>query len=148
LGKDLNKKQIKSIAIIVSLCLVCLITIIATCILTNDSIQIYAELPLLGMSFLISDGVGYFFSAIILLSTLTTFFSIQFSFHEKLKFKNKWAKFVLSALCFYGLSLFGFSELVKYCYPIIGGIGFIMFFYIKNVLESQNKNIFNSNFIN
>lgn len=135
LGKKLTSKQIKRISFTVALILTLLIGLIAISVLINDNIKIYEDLPLLHMSFMISKGIGYFFSAIILISILTTLFASQYSFNEILgmKIRNKLLVFIISITSFFTISLFGFGEIVKYLYPIIGGLGFIMMFYLRTL---------------
>lgn len=142
LGKKLNNKQIKRIAFTVALVLTILIGLIAVSVLMNDNIKIYEDLPLLHMSFMISKGIGYFFAGIILISILTTLFAAQYSFHEILnvKLKSKLLVFVLSMASFSAISLFGFGEIVKYLYPVIGGLGFIMMFYLHNLSSKTRLN--------
>lgn len=130
LGKDLSSKQIKWVSLIVSFILVVVIAVIALSMLINDEMILFTELPLVYMAFLINNSVGYFFSAVIILSIITTLFTTQFSFHEVLKLKNS-KKFIMSITLFYLLSLFGFREIIKFLYPLIGGLGFIMLFYLK-----------------
>ena len=136
LGKGLSSKQIKWVSFVTSFILVVVIAVIAISMLINDEIILFTELPLVYMAFLINNSVGYFFSAIIILSIITTLFTTQFSFHEILKIKNS-KKFILSISLFYLLSLFGFSEIVKFLYPLIGGLGFVMLFYLKQLCSEQ-----------
>lgn len=132
LGKRLSSKQIKWVSFIVSIVLVLIILVIALSMLINDEIILFTDLPLVYMAFLIGNGIGYFFSIIILLSIMTTLFAAQFSFHENLGLKKR-ISFPISIILFYLLSLFGFSEIVKYLYPVIGGLGFIMLFYLRDL---------------
>lgn len=140
LGRKLSNKQIKYIALIVALSIAFIVGIIAISVLINDDIKLYDDLPLLHMAFLISRSMGYFFSMVILVSILTTLFAAQYSFHEILKFKNKSLIFGISTTSFFVVSLFGFGEIVKYLYPVIGGLGFLMLFYLKSLSSKARFN--------
>jgi uncharacterized membrane protein YkvI len=140
LGKKLNNKQIKYIALIVALSITLIVGIIAISILINDNITLYDELPLLHMAFLINKSMGYLFSIVILISILTTLFAAQYSFNEILKVKNKFLVFGISITSFFCISLFGFSEIVKYLYPVIGALGFLMLFYLKSLSPKSRFN--------
>lgn len=133
LGKNISKKQIKSIAIVVAFILTTIIGVVILSILMNDSLSLYEELPILHMAFMISKKAGYLFFSAILFSILTTLFAAQYSFHELLKTQNKGILFLISIPAFFILSLFGFSKIVKYLYPIIGGLGFLLFFHIRKL---------------
>ncbi len=152
-GFKINKKYIKLTALVSSFILIILIFLIIISILANDRMIIYIDMPLVYLSFLISYPVGIMFSLIILFSIITTLISTQYSFVQvynriKNKENNRKTKIlpiILSILIFYSISLLGFDKIIKYTYPLIGGLGLIMMYYqnlsFKSGFNSANNKV-------
>ena len=151
-GKKLSKKQIKKVSLIVSLVISLLISLIIIVLLINNESTLFAEMPLVDLGFLVSKFVGLSFSFVLFLSIITTIFSTHFSASNYigLALKNKKGRKILpsliSSLLILGVSLFGFGEIVKFAYPVVGAVGFIMLFNncklsFKSRLNSANNEI-------
>ncbi len=136
-GKNLTKKQIKIISIVVPLILTLILGLIIVCILINNNMVLFAELPMIQMAFLISSPVGYFFSGILFISIITTLFSTQYSFvsvlSNKIKSRKKIISLLISMFLLYSLSLLGFGEIITYFYPLIGAGGLILLIFIRDL---------------
>lgn len=134
LGTKIKEKNIKKVAIITSFIIFVIIATIILTLLLNDNSLLFADLPLVYLAFMINPTVGYIYSFIILACILTTLFATFYSLKESvhLKVKSNFASFLISAISIFILSLFGFESIIRYSYPIIGAIGIIMIFNIKN----------------
>ena len=59
--------------------------------------------------------------------------------------KTKILPIILSILIFYSISLLGFDKIIKYTYPLIGGLGLIMMYYqnlsFKSGFNSANNKV-------
>ena len=148
-GANLSKKQAKSVALVVAFVISALIGVIIVSILINDSAILYANLPLVYLSFLINKPIGVMFSLVLFFSIITTIFSAQYSIVNLLSsskfFKEKNGRKVfssiLSALLILCVSFLGFGKIIEYAYPIVGAIGFVMFFHVRSL---SLKSSFNS----
>lgn len=136
-GNKLTKNQIIAVSVVSALILSLLIGILIISILINDEMILFSTMPLVYLSFLISNPVGILFSIVLFLSIITTLFTSQYSLSEILKSKLKKRKKLLSSLISMGIifvvSLLGFDDIIKYVYPLIGAFGFSMVFFLKNL---------------
>lgn len=134
LGGKIEEKQMKKIAIFSSVILFVIIALIIVALLVNDNSILFASLPMIYLAFMINNTVGYAYSAIILFCIFTTLTSTLYSLSQcvNTKVKSKSFSMILSALAVFVLSLFGFDSIVRYSYPLIGALGIIMLFTIKN----------------
>ena len=137
LGLKIKEKNIKIVAIISSLIIFLLISLIIISLLLNDNSLLFADMPIVYIAFLINPLLGYFYSVVILLSIITTFFATFFSLKEIVheKFKSNFLSKLLSAFAIFIVSLFGFESIIRYSYPLIGALGIIMLFNIKNQMS-------------
>lgn len=140
LGLKIKEKNIKKVAIISSLIIFLLVSFIIIALLINDNSLLFAEMPIVYIAFLINPTFGYFYSFIILLCILTTLFTTFFSLKEILheKFKSNFLSKIISAFAIFIVSLFGFESIIRYSYPLIGALGIIMLFSIKNQMSCGN----------
>ncbi len=139
-GTKIKKESAKKVAIISSIILALIIALIVIALLSNDNSLLFAELPLVYLAFTINSTVGYIYSGIIFLCIITTLLTTLFSFNENLrkKISNKFFSTFIACILIFSLSLFGFENIVRYSYPIIGAIGIFMIFSIKNRLNYEN----------
>lgn len=140
LGLKIKEKNIKKVAIISSFIIFLLVSFIIIALLINDNSLLFAEMPIVYIAFLINPTFGYFYSFIILLCILTTLFTTFFSLKEILheKFKSNFLSKIISAFAIFIVSLFGFESIIRYSYPLIGALGIIMLFNIKNQMSCGN----------
>lgn len=134
LGTKIKEKSIKKVAIITSFIIFTIISLIIISLLVNDNCLLFAEMPLVYIAFLINPVVGYIYSFIILICILTTLFATFYSFKESihLKVNSNFYSLLIASISIFALSLFGFESIIRYSYPIIGAIGVIVVFVIKN----------------
>ena len=139
-GTEIKKETAKKVAIISSITLALIIALIIIALLSNDNSLLFAELPLVYLAFTINTIVGYIYSGIIFICIITTLLTTFFSFNENLrkKISNKVFSTFVACILIFSLSLFGFENIVRYSYPIIGAIGIFMIFSIKNRLNYEN----------
>lgn len=140
LGTKIKEKNIKKVAIITSFIIFLIIVLIIIALLINDNSLPFAEMPIVYIAFLIHPTVGYIYSFIILLCILTTLFATFYSFKESvnLKVKSKLLSLIFSAILVLVLSLFGFESIICYSYPLIGAVGIIVLFTIKNRMSCSD----------
>lgn len=153
LGKTLTRKQATHVALYSALILSVIIGTIIVSILINDKMILFADLPLVFLANIISKPVGIGFTVLILASIITTLFATQYSFinllHEKMNKRKKILPFMISIILFFTVSLFGFGDIIKYFYPLIGAFGFVMIFLLRNLtfkpcLNSTNNKVHSS----
>ena len=134
LGEKIKEKSIKKVAIICGSVLFCLITLIIIALLLNDNSVLFTSLPMIYLAFMISKPMGQIYCGIILFCIFTTLTSTLYSFNEgvKVKLKNEKFSIIVSSVMVFILSMFGFDSIVRYSYPIIGVLGIIMLYSIKN----------------
>lgn len=134
LGTKIKEKNIKKVAIITSFIIFLIIVLIIVALLINDNSLPFTEMPIVYIAFMIHPTVGYIYSFIILLCILTTLFATFYSLKESIntKIKSNFSSFLISAILVFVLSLFGFESIIRYSYPIIGAVGIIVLFTIKN----------------
>lgn len=124
----------KNIIILSSICSLILITLGLAILYTISSVDEAQkiEIPLLYIAGKISKIFSYLYGVAILLAMLTSAASAGFGFMQNIS-KNEKNQFkILLILC--GISVilgsFGFSNLVKFLYPIFGYLGIIQMFFI------------------
>ena len=134
LSEKLKDKNIKKVAITCGAILFGLITLIVTALLLNDNSVLFTSLPMIYLAYMISKPVGNIYCAVILLCIFTTLTSTFYSLNEGVKLKLKYKKYsiFISAFAVLILSLFGFDLIIRYSYPLIGALGIILLFSIKN----------------
>lgn len=134
IGKKLDKKNINKVAFISSFILFVIIAFMIISLLNNDNALLFAELPMVYCAFNINYYLGYAYSGVILVSIITTLLSTFYSLKEGLnkKIKSNFYNGILTFLAIFVLSLFGFDNIIRFSYPIIGALGFIMLFGMKN----------------
>ena len=139
LGEKIDEKKIKKVAIVSSFLLFVIISLVITALLLNDNSILFSSLPMINLAFMIGNGVGYLYSAIILFCIFTTLTSTLYSFTEcvRSKVKSKGLSSAISALMIFVLSLFGFDSIVRYSYPLIGALGVVLLFTIKNRMTCE-----------
>ena len=134
IGTKIEEKSIKKVSFFTSLLLSTIIIFIIVALLINDNSLIFAELPMVYLAFIISDLSGYLYSFIILICIITTLLSTFFSLKESIKTKIK-SNIISTIIAFFAillLSLFGFENIVRYSYPVIGALGLILIFNLQN----------------
>lgn len=144
IGSKINEKNAKKLAILCASILGAIIVLIIVALLINDSSLLFAELPLVFLAFTINEFAGYAYSIIILICIITTLLSTFFSLKENLKNKisNNVLSTIIACLCIFILSLFGFENIVRFSYPIIGALGVVLIYNLNsriNYLECKCK---------
>ena len=137
LGAKIEEKNIKKVAIISSLILFFIIAFIIVSLLVNDNSILFVSLPMVYLAFMVHPTVGYVYATIILFCIFTTLISTFYSLKEcvQIKIKSNFLSCALSCIMIFVLSLFGFDSIVRYSYPLIGALGIIMIYNIKNRME-------------
>ena len=121
-GKDLNKKQMKQVSLLVSFILCSLIILGIICFLFNPALSHY-DIPFAYISKEVGIIFGYLFGFIIFGSIITTYATTLTSLKEY--FKNLKFGFLIMLTIICSLSLINFSNIIEYLYPVIGVFGFI-----------------------
>ena len=139
LGSKLSDKKIKKVAIISSCILFLIIALIIISLLVNDNSLLFVDLPMIYLAFMIHPNVGFVYAAIILVCIFTTLISTLYSLTGciKVKIKSNFLPYIISAVITFALSLFGFDSIVRYSYPLIGALGVVMIFNIKNRMTCE-----------
>ena len=149
----LTKPQKKRVCLFVAIILTMLVVLIQFSILrpvTNYSMH---EIPMLMLSVEQFPALGIFTSIAIAIGIITTLLSCGFILQKELnkKISNIHFATLLPLLLGFLLSLIGFSNIVKYAYPITGTFGVILTIYVcAKILKERNKkcNKIDSNLIN
>lgn len=134
-SKNLSQKQINLISFGCSFGICILITFCIVIELCHPEICQF-DMPLLYASKSFSFKFYVLYCFVIVYSILSTLFSSLFSLKHFFKLKNKWANIVAPVFISFCFSFFGFSNLIKFLYPIIGIIGLIIF--IKLIEHKHN----------
>ena len=127
-GEGLIKKQIRWVSLISSLILSVFIFVINFLILCNYDL-VSAEMPLLSLA---SGVMVYLLQFVIIIGCLTTLLSMVYisSEYSRKLFSNKIMIFVICVILPFSLSLFGFSSIVSYLYPLASFLGIFILFRI------------------
>lgn len=142
-GKFYSNKQIKSSAIISSLIL-CLIILLFNFVMQSNNVV--SSLPMLSLSFNISYVWGIIVLVCIWFSIFSTISSVTFVISTSIcKTAENFSVYAVGVVVVgYVISLFGFSEIIEFLYPIIGvmGVGYSVIIVYKvttNKLLCKNK---------
>ena len=138
IGKNYTRKQIK-IASIVSISLIgALLISICLCLIANPR-AMDSQVPLLALSFSISKTFGYIFCVVIWCAVFSTLISSSFTCINIISSKNQFLSSFIVVLAGYLLSTIGFSNIVKWVYPVIGCVGIVFMF--ATVLAFRKRKI-------
>lgn len=138
IGKNYTKKQIK-IASITSISLLGVLLIsICLCLIANPRV-VEGQVPLLVLSFSISKIFGYMFCVVIWCAVFSTLVSSSFTCINIISSKNQFLSSFIVVLAGYLISSIGFSNIVKWVYPIIGCVGIVFMF--ATVLAFRRRKI-------
>lgn len=125
-AKNINKNKIKTISFCCSLIICIMIAACVCCELFCPAICQF-DMPLLHVAKNLSHEFYIIYCITIIYCVLSTLFSTLYSLKAFFKFKNKGANTFAPVLICFLISLFGFSNFIKYLYPFIGFFGFYMF---------------------
>lgn len=143
-GKCLNKKEQKAVSFIVSFVLSLLVLLGVLALLNNPNIC-DSEMPFVEQSFNISKVFGVFYSIIIFLAILTTYYSSLTSLNVFFDNKKKINNIHVMMLLIIIVSLFNFGIIIEYLYPIIGIFGILyfwkIFFINPNTMHNKLKRL-------
>lgn len=142
LGKDISKKEKIGISLVVSSVLCLLILIGILCFLFNPKLS-YADMPFAEVAIAINPIFSFIFAIILLGSIITTYITSLTSLKEMFYGKKKHTSNFIIILLIVLLSLFDFSNIIEYLYPLIGAFGLL---YIFKVYEYTKVSMFNFSF--
>ncbi len=131
-GNKYTKKQAKWATVIAISIITALLLLICTCLFNNQTL-LNSEVPLLSLSFSFSDIYGYLFCIIIWCAVFSTIVASSFTCLNIICSKNQFLlTFVIIAIG-YAISALGFSEIVKFVYPVIGvfGLAFVIITFFR-----------------
>lgn len=140
-GKNYSTKTIKNSAILSAFVLVLIILIFNVALYFNN---ISTEMPMLTLAF----NINYWWGLLVLIciwfcvySAITSLTYVIVGYFSSSK-QNNFTYNLIVVFIAYITSLFGFSEIVSYLYPIIGVVGtiysIVIFFKVKQI---KNKNL-------
>ena len=126
-SKTLNQKQIKLISFGCSFGICFLIFFCIIIELCHPEICQY-DMPLLYATKNFNFNFYVLYCFVIVYSILSTLFSSLFSLKQLFKLRTNWLRNIAPVFISFCFSFLGFSNLVKFLYPIIGIMGLIMFY--------------------
>lgn len=143
-SSDLTKKQ-KFVSALVSSVLFTIILFVLTLGFSFAKINSQVEMPILFMSKKMGKVFGVFYLFILWAGIFTTLISIVYSMHKKFEktFGFKKGTTILFCLTAFGLSFFGFGNIVNVFYPLEGIAGVVyslLVFLLVFVLKNENNN--------
>ena len=141
IGNKYAEKQSNIAMVIAVIVLTTLLILICICLLKNSNIM-GESVPLLVLSFSFSKVYGYIFCIIIWFAVFSTLISASFSCLNILSYKNQFLSTFLVVIISYFISTIGFSEIVKYIYPVIGMVGFVFCLVVMIKYKECKVNIF------
>jgi len=141
IGNKYNAKQSNAAIIISITVLTVILILICICLLKNSNIM-GESVPLLVLSFSFSKVYGYIFCIIIWFAVFSTLISASFSCLNILSYKNQFLSTFSVVIISYFISAIGFTEIVKYIYPVIGMVGFVFCLVIMIKYREHKINIF------
>ena len=139
----LSTKQKRYSSIFIAGLLTVFVILIQFSILRSENDYSSYDIPTLLLSVENFPTLGIFTSIAIAIGIITTLLSCGFIIQKELKKKinNTHLSTLIPLVCCYLLSLLGFSNIVKYVYPITGtfGVALTIYVIIKSILKKQKN---------
>lgn len=142
IGGNYNKREIKSSSLAFGIGIATLIILISLALILSNFGIFNSEMPIVALSLNISTSLGVGVSLIIYLAIFTTIVSTVYVTANYLKryIKNYYICVPLCNAISFGVSILGFSNIVRFFYPVMGVLGLILV--LSVIIKINNFNVF------
>lgn len=127
IGRNYTQKEIHKTSVVIGIT-ISLLIIIATVAMINSNFNIFeSEMPIIALALNMSTHWAIIVSVVVWLAIFTTIVSTIYVVAEYLKkyFKSYKLSLIFSLIFAFVVSIVGFSNIVKYVYPIMGVLGLV-----------------------
>lgn len=142
IGSNYNKQEIKSSSKVFGGGVAALIVLISLALILSNFGIFNSEMPIVALSLNISMSLGIVVSVIVYLAIFTTIVSTVYVTASYLKkyLKNYYLAVAICNVLSFVVSIFGFSNIVRFFYPVMGILGLVLVFVL--LIRTNNFNVF------